>query len=167
MRLLAHDMTGPNTRDDQLPAKIKQTEGRECHTRIDRKINRVNSHHRQRNRKPPHRVAAVVAHKQADNLPREAQHQEARRHNHRPDDHQRPPPAPWRRALVRHDADDGLDDEAGERAGDPDERGVALGEAQVEEIWGAVCGFCTICTVSELPLIEARPIKEYAIAGSR
>ena len=54
--------------------------------------------------------------------------------SHAAADHERAAAAPARGALVGDSSDNGLGDEAGERAGDPDERGVALGEAELEEI---------------------------------
>ncbi|KKP04728.1 hypothetical protein THAR02_03140 [Trichoderma harzianum] len=140
MRLLAHDMT--KTQPHVSPQTTLHKQGGLLiftHTHINGKVHRVNRRHRQNNRHPPRRIAPSLSPREAaHNLPREAQHQQARRHNHRPDHHQRSAPAPARRALIGHDADDGLHDEAGQRAGDPDERRVALGEAQVEEVGRAV-----------------------------
>lgn len=107
------------------------------HTDVDGKVDNVDGQHGQDNGRAPGLV--VLANHQPDELAGKAHEHEAGSDDDCADSHQGPAAAPFGRVLVGNDAHDGLDNEAREGAGDPDERRVALCEAEVEEVGGAVC----------------------------
>lgn len=79
-----------------------------------------------------------IGYKDAHDLTSEAKQYEADSDNEGPNNHHRPPTAPFGLAFVGDDADNRLYDETRERAGDPYKGRVALGESEVKEVWRTV-----------------------------
>ena len=104
-------------------------------TSIDRKVNDPDRHNSNPNRRRPHGLGPD---KHTDDLAREAQRQQADGDDERPGNHEGAAAAEARRGAVGHGADEWLGEEAGDGAGDPDERGARLCEAQLEEVGRAV-----------------------------
>lgn len=107
------------------------------HTCVDGKVSDVEGEDGQEDDEHLGKVG-IGGHDQRHHLLGPAERHEPSGDDERADDDVRPAAAPARAARVGQRADDGLRDEAREGARDPHERGLALGEAEVEQVRRAV-----------------------------
>lgn len=105
-------------------------------TDIDSKVDDIDCQHSQEDGQDA--SLFFIGDEGADYLLGEAQYKQADSNNDRADNDEGASTAPFGPGLVGNDTDDGLDDESRERSRDPDERGIAFCEAQIQEIRCAV-----------------------------
>lgn len=134
---------------NQLHSLGTASEGR---TSINGKVQRIDGQNCQRNRRPLGRLL-ILQHK-PHNLLCEPQHKQTSRYNQGAYDHEWPPTSPFRCILVGYNTDDGLNDEAGERASDPYQRCIGFGQAQIEEVRRAICQKLEVRMVQNLDVVE-------------
>lgn len=79
-----------------------------------------------------------ILYEHINDLSSPTKNKQARCDDERADDHEGPASAPFGSRSVSNDTNEGLDNQARKRAGDPDKRGLGFGEAQLEQVWGAI-----------------------------
>ena len=105
-------------------------------TSVDGEIQGVDGQDSQGNRRSPRQFCIID--KEANNLLCKAQDHETARYNDGSHHPEGAPTTPFGCVFVCYNTNDWLDDEARERTRDPYQRGIGFGEAEIEQIRGAI-----------------------------